>query len=365
MTAPAEAPPPVSVVIATFNAAGTLAMVLESVRSQTFPSKLIDILVVDGGSTDDTVEIAKRYGCRIIKNPRTEPVYGKFLGYLAAPGRYIMYLDADEVLEANDAVRRKLHVLRSDPLVKVVVATGNKSPQRSPFVTQYINDCGDPFSFFVYRLSKDCRFFVRTMRRRYRVVSECDEYAILDVSGAKHLPLLELAAGGSMFDARALRRDFPETTTDPSLVTHFFYLLQRVYPHVAITKDDHVVHYSSRSLREYVRKLAWRIKNNIFHSHTIGQSAYFGRERFQSSRTNERKYLFLPYSLSVVWPLVDAAYLAITRRRASYVLHLPLVLLVGVGIAYYYLLRSLGVRPELRSYGGSKKVILASKPGDP
>jgi glycosyltransferase involved in cell wall biosynthesis len=51
--------PLVSVIIPTLNAVRTLDAALESLRAQTFPADRLEIVVVDGGSQDGTVELAK------------------------------------------------------------------------------------------------------------------------------------------------------------------------------------------------------------------------------------------------------------------------------------------------------------------
>ena len=56
----------VSVVIPTYNSEKTLEKCLKSIMDQTF--KNIEIIVVDRFSEDRTVEIAKRYGARIIQD---------------------------------------------------------------------------------------------------------------------------------------------------------------------------------------------------------------------------------------------------------------------------------------------------------
>ncbi|HEY1569385.1 MAG TPA: glycosyltransferase [Solirubrobacteraceae bacterium] len=62
-----------------------------------------EIVIVDTGSTDATVEIAKSFGAKVIEFPWT----GSFsdarnVSFAAATGDWVMYLDADEVLVAED-----------------------------------------------------------------------------------------------------------------------------------------------------------------------------------------------------------------------------------------------------------------------
>lgn len=81
-----------SAAIATFNEEANIAGCLEAVKD------LVDeIVVVDGTSTDKTVEIAKSYGARVIvrENP---PIFhiNKQKSFDEAKGDWVLYLDADE-----------------------------------------------------------------------------------------------------------------------------------------------------------------------------------------------------------------------------------------------------------------------------
>ena len=60
----------VSVVMATYNSQRTIKKALESVRNQNYPQKMIEIVIADGGSTDKTLSIAKKYKVRIIHVPK-------------------------------------------------------------------------------------------------------------------------------------------------------------------------------------------------------------------------------------------------------------------------------------------------------
>jgi glycosyltransferase involved in cell wall biosynthesis len=56
----------VSVILATLNSGAILKKSLQSVRSQNYDQSKIEIIVADGGSTDETIEILKKYQALII-----------------------------------------------------------------------------------------------------------------------------------------------------------------------------------------------------------------------------------------------------------------------------------------------------------
>ena len=70
-----------SIVMPAYNSERTIGKALKSIRDQKFDQNAIEILVIDGGSTDRTIEIAKRYKAIVISNEQQVPEAAKRLGY--------------------------------------------------------------------------------------------------------------------------------------------------------------------------------------------------------------------------------------------------------------------------------------------
>ena len=62
-----------SIIMATYNSEKTIDKALASIRKQNFTQEEIELLVVDGGSTDSTREIARKYKATILDNPYKLP----------------------------------------------------------------------------------------------------------------------------------------------------------------------------------------------------------------------------------------------------------------------------------------------------
>jgi rSAM/selenodomain-associated transferase 2 len=105
------APKSLSVIIPALNEAPALPATLAALRQ--CPG-VTEIIVVDGGSTDDTVKIARAHDCQVVTS---EPGRGKQLhaGTAAATGDALLFLHADTWLDGAtcEAVLRCLH----DPTV--------------------------------------------------------------------------------------------------------------------------------------------------------------------------------------------------------------------------------------------------------
>lgn len=87
--------PLVSVVIPTRNEEKALETLLESLKKQTY--KRYEIVVVDGGSTDNTAKVAKKYGARLIKETGKyrSPANARNIGMEEAKGDIIALFDCD------------------------------------------------------------------------------------------------------------------------------------------------------------------------------------------------------------------------------------------------------------------------------
>lgn len=97
----------VSIVIPVKNEAANLALCLESVR------EFVDVVVVDSGSTDETCDIARRYGRPVIQfvwNGRYPKKRNWILQNYRFQHPWVLFLDADERMtpEARDELARVL-----------------------------------------------------------------------------------------------------------------------------------------------------------------------------------------------------------------------------------------------------------------
>lgn len=113
--APHAAPPMVSIVIPVLNAARLLPRCLASIQRQDYPNSAREILIADGGSTDDTRTIAASFGATILENPQRRAEPGKQVGFAQARGTYIALLDADNEIASPDWLTRAITALETEP----------------------------------------------------------------------------------------------------------------------------------------------------------------------------------------------------------------------------------------------------------
>lgn len=104
--------PGLSCVVLTLNSEATLSRCLLSLTA------LADeIVIVDGGSVDRTLEIAGSYGCRILKSASRDFSVLRNLGISVTKRDWILMLDSDEIVTARLA--DELRSLLRDPRFEV------------------------------------------------------------------------------------------------------------------------------------------------------------------------------------------------------------------------------------------------------
>jgi glycosyltransferase involved in cell wall biosynthesis len=110
----------VSVVVPAYNARRTLPATVASIESQTV--RPLELIVVDDGSSDDTAEVARSTGAsnlRVIPQPNAGHAAARNTGITAARGRYVAFLDADDLwLPAK--LERQLDAINRDPEIRAL-----------------------------------------------------------------------------------------------------------------------------------------------------------------------------------------------------------------------------------------------------
>jgi glycosyltransferase involved in cell wall biosynthesis len=142
--------PSVTFVIPTLNSARTLDACLASVRAQDYDGK-VEVLIVEGGSTDATVEIAHRHSVdRIVENPLRTGEAGKAVGMRSASGEILAFVDSDNTLVGDDWLRRMTRPFDDPEVVSSEVLRWDYRPEDG-LIDRYcaLTGVNDPVSLFI------------------------------------------------------------------------------------------------------------------------------------------------------------------------------------------------------------------------
>jgi glycosyltransferase involved in cell wall biosynthesis len=113
----------VSILIPAFNSQDWIAATIRSAISQTWEPK--EIIVVDDGSTDNTLAIARRFepaGVRVFPQTNQGAAAARNTAYSHCRGEYIQWLDADDILAA-DKIATQMQAIRPSTGKRVLLSS--------------------------------------------------------------------------------------------------------------------------------------------------------------------------------------------------------------------------------------------------
>ncbi len=330
----------------TLDSERTIELCLASIRRQTLGADAVEILVADGGSKDQTRAIARRFDATILENERVLPEYGISVAMGAAKGAYATTMGSDEVIRNERAFAIKVRMLEENPRVHNVIPGGLRNPDNYPAIGNYVNYCGDPFSYFMHRIDADDHW--RSLSQRFEVVREDPDYRVVVIRKDQPLPIC---------DGQFFRLEYLRTVADPNdyrIIPRLFEMLASRHRLLGVVRNDFIDHYSTAGYRTAKAKIEWRVISNMHYGHE-GSAGFASREDAQPLSFRMKKYSFLPYSLSVVAPVLDAIALAVRTGKPAMLYHAPLAVQTGLSIVKHGVLKAMGIKPLRTAYGKEKQ----------
>lgn len=262
--------PTVSIVIPTLNAAKVLQGCLDSVVAQNYPKDKIEIIIADGGSTDNTLNIAKFFNAVIVENTLKTGEAGKAVGVKAASGEFIALIDSDNILPNENWLREM-----SLPLVENPQYLGSEPwkfeyRQSDGFIDRYCALIGmnDPICLFIGNYD---RYSTLTGKWTEIVHKEIDKgkYLLLDFD-KRGIPTI--GANGTVF-----RADFIKNADVNDYLFDIDILAQEIQTKGTVkfikTKNSITHLYCGNDVTKFIRKQRRRI-NDLMYYRQIGTRKY-------------------------------------------------------------------------------------------
>lgn len=187
----------ISVVTVCYNAVDTIEDTILSVINQTYDN--IEYIIIDGGSTDGTVDVIKRYSAKIeywVSEPDKGIYDAMNKGVLRAHGKYVNFMNAGDGFYSSQVLSDIIHyfddevdVIYGDILLKTVLGDRKISPRplsdikkRDPIFHQasFIkteNLIDMPYNNY-YRIAGDYDFFYKLYNKNktFRYIAHLISY---------------------------------------------------------------------------------------------------------------------------------------------------------------------------------------------
>lgn len=261
--------PRISVLIPTLNAAKVLSKCLQSLADQDYPKNKIEVIIADGGSTDGTLKIARKYGAKIYKNPLKTGEAGKAVALRYARGKLVALIDSDNILPDKNWLKKMVKPF-SDP--EIIGSEPWKFTYRKQdgFIDRYCALLGmnDPFCHF---LGNNDRLNMLTGKWTSLPVEQEDRGGWIKVT-LKPPSIPTIGANGTILRRKIL--------IDSDLVEDYLFDID-IIAQLAIKKPVKfakvkigIVHlYCGSDIKKFIRKQKRRIKDYLYYQ-KIGVRKY-------------------------------------------------------------------------------------------
>jgi glycosyltransferase involved in cell wall biosynthesis len=293
-----------SLLLPVFNEAARLPAILDSIAAQRYPKDGIELLVADGGSTDQTVDIAQAFGARVFHNPirRAEPGAGMLLE--KATGDVAMWLAADNAF-SGETFLEKMAAPFADPAI-VGAFPRLISTAQDGGTARYFNAFSDPFNHFLYGGATSPASYHRT----YHIKRRTADYVVYDFASGPR-PLVALAQGFTM----RLPYRKPAGTDEDDVAPVEMLLAQGA--EIAYVESAALEHHTVRDIGDALRKFGPRFRARL----TDTQQPVWGRLRSSARTQRLRAYVWPFYSVSFVLPAFTALGGLMRDRRLEWLYH--------------------------------------------
>lgn len=315
-----------SIIIPVFNEEIRIKACLESIFSQNFPKKEMEILIIDDDSEDKTVEIVKKFPVKILRNGHRDYDLGKAIGINKAKGKFIMFIDADNRLKDSEFLNKAISVLEKNSSVLGVQAWKFQYSEKHNIATRYQDLMGgvDPFVFYL-RNQDHLEFYKKEWNLKGRIVENSKDYVIIKFN-RNNFPTM----GSQGFVTR--RSYFPKGMGKFQHIEYLIKLQDKTKGDFCFIKDS-VEHLGFKSVSDIIHKLS---RNMDHYVKDIGEEK---QERYALSFG---KILWNVIKMeTVILPLYDSLKGYIKIRDSAWFLHIYLSFLIPWIYAYKFLIGKL------------------------
>lgn len=329
-----------SVIMPTFNSEETIGKALRSIRKQDFQQNQIEIMVIDGGSTDNTINIAKKFGAIVLRNERKFPEYAKQIGIKNARGKYIILQDSDEVLTSKNQYANRLKLFEKNPHVTCVLANRLIPGKNCGICCSYLNTLGDPFTYFIYKYKGSIVKNNTKYLNKKTKYGNIYHYQLTDI-----FPIGD--GGATTINLDKAKERWGEAVYEQEFAASAFMKMIAEFEYAGCSEKDNIVHYSYTTLRGFLKKLRFKIVQNLNDDACAG---FANREKY-SRKLQIRKKLFILYAASMIVPIIDAIRLSIVHRDITFILHFVYTYYIVITALCETLKKICGIRTKGIQYG--------------
>jgi len=321
--------PSISILIPTLNSENVLEDCLKSITKQNYPKDKIEIIIADGGSTDRTLDIAKKYGARIYENPLRTGEAGKAVALRYARNEIIAFIDSDNILPQSDWLKKMVEPFKDEEIVgsEPLYYSYDKN---NGYITRYCALLGmnDPICLF---LDNYDRYSYLTGKWTELEIDQEDKGAFLLIKlDGGNIPTI--GANGFLVRRNLLGSfEANDYLFDIDLV---YELVVNGYKKLAKVKIG-IIHIFSGSISTFIRKQRRRIRDYNYYKR-------LKLRKYPWGSVNRLKLIeFIIYTILILPLLLQSVIGYLKKKDIAWFFHIPACWITLVVYTYESLLSSI------------------------
>ncbi len=330
--------PKISVVTPTLNSSRTIDKYFTSLKSQIYQGEL-EIIVLDGGSTDNTLKVAEQNDAKIYFNKLKTAEAGKALGVRKATGLICAFIDSDNILPNKLWLEKLVTPLVQDPEILVSEPVQFTYRRMDFWLTRYfaLIGAGDPLNLFIGNYDK---YSFVTNKWTNLKLSQERKTDYLKIKIEDKVPTI--GANGSLFRKNIFDKYPPGSYLFDVDILEYMVRKNPIY----IAKvDESIVHLFSGDISTFIRKQRRRIRDYLFHKNT--------NRRINSVNMNFIYWGIFKFVISClfIFPLFFQMIIGFLRKRdLAWVFH-PFACYITLFAYGYETVRSVFIKEEYNREG--------------
>jgi len=325
----------VTFIIPTLNSHRFLNNCFSSIKNQDYPPEKIKIMAVDGGSNDETLFLARKFGVEIVHNEKILCEPAVVLGMQKASTDLCVIMGADNSLADKNWLREMTKPFENEEVFAAYPALKNK--QTDTWLTKYVNTFTDPFNHFVYGYANNPLTFAKFYRKTgYGINFEAYDFSL------KQHPILAFDQGFTIRTEYRNERP-PETEYCDILPVIDIIEKKKMIAYVLTANNFHAT--LNGGVKQFRRKQKWAVDNGFVKK----PYGFMERRKYLSLSRKIKQYLWPFYAISIVFPLLNSVYHLIKDKEKNWVYHLPITFIAGLNIWIEVIRIKIFRRPPLGS----------------
>jgi hypothetical protein len=294
--------------------------VLESIKKQNYPKDKIEHIVIDGGSREEVVNLARSYGCKVVvrSDLKSQSERRRAFAVKKAKKEIVLWLESDNILQDKNSFKKLIKPFIDDKKIISTFTLHYDFNKKMKLVDKYCALFGfsDPVAYYLNKADRET--WITDRYRHGEIIKRKSNYDIVEFN-ENNLPTV----GDNGFLTR--RKILLKANIAEKAYVHidvYVDLLRLGFKRFGVVKNTSVEHDIGKGFIELIRR-------RVLYVNRYSLSNYLKHRRYAVFDFNNKKdilnllkYVF--FTITMVQPIYLSVRGYIIKRDLAWFLH-PLV----------------------------------------